>query len=118
MVGAHHTVARVHGRALDDGQDIALHAFARNVRTVPTFAARDLIDFVKKHDSCILHAIDCHACHLVHVDQALFFFLNQILKGLVDLHLPFLGSLSEDAGQHVLEIDVHLFDALVGQDFE
>jgi len=44
--------------------------------------------------------------------------LNEIFKGLVDLHLPLLGALAEDVGEHVFEIDVHLFNALVGDDFE
>ena len=34
------------------------------------------------------------------------------------LHLPLLGALAEDVGQHVFDIDVHLLNALVGDDFE
>ena len=56
--------------------------------------------------------------HLVHVDQALLFFLDEVLEGLADLHLPLLGALAEDVGQHVLHVDVHLLDALVGDDLE
>ena len=40
---------------------------------------------------------------LVHVDQALLFFLDQVIEGLVDLHLPLLGALAEEVGQHVLD---------------
>ena len=65
-----------------------------------------------------LHALDGDAGDLVHVDQALLFFLNQVLEGFVDLHLALLGALAEDVGQHVLDVDVHLLDALVGDDFE
>ncbi len=56
--------------------------------------------------------------HLVHVDQALLLFLDEVLEGLADLHLPLLGALAEDVGQHVLDVDVHLLDALVGDDLE
>src|SRR6185369_15477161 len=55
---------------------------------------------------------------LIHVDQALLFFLNQIFECFVDLHLALFGALAEEVGQHVLEIDVHLLDALVGNDFK
>ena len=58
------------------------------------------------------------ASDLVHVDQALLFFLDQVLEGFVDLHLPLLGALAEEVGQHVLDVDVHLLDALVGDDLE
>ena len=53
--------------------------------------------------------------HLVHIDQALLFFLDQVFEGFADLHLPLLGALSEDVGQHVLDVDVHLFHALVAR---
>ena len=82
------------------------------------FTAGDLVDFVKEDDAGIFHAIDGGARDLFHVDQALLFFLNQVLERLVDLHLPLFGALAEDVGQHVLEVDVHLLDALVGDDFE
>jgi len=52
------------------------------------------------------------------IDQALLLFLDQVLKGLADLHLPLLGALAEDVGQHVLHVDVHLLHALVGDDLE
>jgi hypothetical protein len=55
---------------------------------VATLAAGDLVNFVEEDDAQSLDAIDCHARDLVHVDRALFFFLDQILEGLVDLHLP------------------------------
>ena len=118
VVGADHAVARVDGRAFHDGQDVALHAFTGNVRTMAAFAAGDLVDFVEEDDAGVFDAVDGGARDLVHVDQALLFFLDQVLEGLVDLHLPLLGALAEDVGQHVLEIDVHFFDALVGDDFK
>ena len=66
----------------------------------------------------VLHALDRDALHLVHIDQALLFFLDEVFEGLADLHLPLLGALAEDVGQHVFHVDVHLFDALVGDDLE
>ena len=72
------------------------------------FAAGDLVDFVEEDDAGILHAVDRGARDLIHVNQALLFFLDQVLERLVDLHLPLLGALAEDVGQHVLDVDVHL----------
>ncbi len=118
VIGADHAIACVDRGAFDYGENVALHAFARNVRTMAAFAAGDLVDFVEEDDAGVFDAIDGHACDLLHVDQALLFFLNQVFESLVDLHLPLLGALAEDVGQHVLEIDVHFLDALIGDDFE
>ena len=118
MVGAHHAVARVDRGAFDDGQNVALHAFARDVRPVAAFAPGDLVDLVEEDDARVLHPLDGDALYLVHIDQALLFFLDEVFEGLADLHLPLLGALAEDVGQHVFHVDVHLFDALVGDDLE
>ena len=99
VVGAHHAVARVDRGAFDDGQDVALHAFAGDVGAVAAFASGDFVDFVEEDDAGIFHAIDGQAGDLVHIDQALLFFLNQIFEGLVDLHLPLFGALAEEVGQ-------------------
>ena len=118
VVGAHHPITRVDGGAFDNGQDVALHTLSRNVRSVTAFAAGNLVDLVEENDAGVLHAINRHARDLVHVDQALLFFLNQVFECLADLHLPLLRALAEDVGQHVFDIDVHLLDALIGNDFE
>src|SRR5260370_211141 len=118
VVGADHAVTRVDGGAFDDGKDVALHAFTRDVRTMAAFTAGDLVDFIEEDDAGVLDAINGDARDLLHVDQALLFFLDQVLERLVDLHLSLLGTLAEDVRQHILEIDVHLLNALVGDDFE
>src|SRR5712691_2622191 len=87
VVGAHHPITRVDGGAFDNGQDVALHTFSRNVRSVAAFAAGNLVDLVEENDAGVLHAINRHARDLVHVDQALLFFLNQVFECLADLHL-------------------------------
>src|SRR5271165_35201 len=51
VIGAHHSVARVHGRAFHDRQNVALHAFARNVRPMAAFAPGDLVDLVEEDDA-------------------------------------------------------------------
>src|SRR5262249_154526 len=118
VIGAHHAVARIHGGAFDDGKDVALYTFAGDVGAVTAFASGDLVDLVEEDDAGVFHAIDGHAGNLIHVDKALLFFLDEVLEGLVDLHFPLFSFLPEDVGQHVFDVDVHLFDALVGDDFE
>src|ERR1700690_2469782 len=85
---------------------------------MPAFAAGDLVDLIEKDDARVFHTVDGGARDLLHVDQALLFFLNQVLEGLINLHLPLLGALAEDIGQHVLDVHVHFLDALVGDDFK
>src|SRR5947209_16654983 len=118
VIGAHHAVATADRGAFDDGQDVALHALAGDVWPVAALASGYLIDFVQEDDARLFYALDRRARDLVHIDEALLFFLNQIFKSLADLHLPLLGALAEDVGQHVLDVDVHLLDALVGDDFK
>src|SRR5262249_40513967 len=111
-------ITRVHGRAFDDRENVTLYTLAGDVGTVATFAAGDLIDLVKEDDAGLLHAIDRCTRDLVHIDEALLLFLDQVLEGFVDLHLALLRALAEEVGQHVLDVDVHLLDALIGDDFE
>ena len=118
VVGADHAVARVDRGAFDDRKNVALHAFARNVGAVAGFAAGDFVDLVDEEDAHLLDAIDGDARDLVHVDEAIFFFLDEVIEGLGDRHLALLFLLAEHAGEHVLDVDVHFLDALIGDDFE
>src|SRR2546427_155255 len=80
--------------------------------------SRNFVDFVQEYDSRVFHAIDGHPRNLVHINQTLLFFLNEIFERLIHLHLPLLGALAEDVGQHVFDIYVLLLDALIGDDFK
>src|SRR5260370_325413 len=86
----------------------SVDSFTRDIRTVATFAAGDLVDFIEEHNPRLLDSLDCRARNLIHVNETLLFFLDQILEGFAHLHLPLLGALAEDVGQHVLDVDVHL----------
>src|SRR6267142_397491 len=118
MVRSNHTVAGVDGRAFDDRQNVALHAFARDIGAVAGFAAGNLVDLVDKNNSHLLGALHGHPRDLIHVEQFVLLFLDQILKRVGHAHFAFLLLLAEHAGEHVLDIDIHLLDALVGDDFE
>ncbi len=118
VVCPHHAVARIDGCPFHDRQNIPLHTLARNIRPVSALASCNLVDFIQEDNSICLHALHSCARHLIHVDQASFFFLNQIIEGFGDFHLPFLGGSAKDIRQNILQIDVHLLRALSGDDSE
>src|SRR5256885_1445606 len=118
VIRANHAVACVDGGAFDDGQNVALHAFPRDVRAMAGFAAGNLIDFIDEDDAHLFGALHGHARDLVHVQQLVFFFLDQVFESVGHAHFAFLLLLAEHAGKHVLDVDVHLLDALIGDDFK
>src|ERR1700730_10934587 len=118
MIGAHHAVTGVYRGAFDNGQDVALHALAGDVGAMAAFAPGDLVDFINEDDAHLLGALGGDARHVIHVDELIFFILNQVIEGLGRGHLSFLLLLAEKAGKHVLDVDVHLLDALVRDDLE
>ena len=92
VVGADRAVLGVDGRALDDRQQVALHALARDVGAVGGLAAGDLVDLVDEDDARLLGAIDRLVRDLLHVDQARGFFLREQLERFGHLDLLALGS--------------------------
>ena len=58
VVRLDHAVLGVDRRALDEGQQITLHAFARYVRTLGFRAACDLVDLVEEHDTVLFHGLE------------------------------------------------------------
>ena len=70
MVGLHRAMFRRHGRALDQGQQVALHALARYVAAAAAPLARaDLVHFVDEHDAVVLGIVDRLAHGLLLIDQ-------------------------------------------------
>ena len=118
VVGPHHAVFRVDRRAFDDRQDVALHAFAADVGAVAALAPGDLVDLVDEDDAGLLHALDRRARDALHVDQLLLFFLGQRLERLRHAQLALLRPSLEQAGQHVLDVDVDFLDRRPGDDLE
>ena len=77
VIGPHHAVFRVDGRAFDDRQDVALHALAADVGPVTALAPGDLVDLVDEDDARLFDPLDRGARDAVHVDQLLLFFLRR-----------------------------------------
>src|SRR5262249_38394288 len=50
VIGTDESVAGVDRGALDNRQNVALHAFAAHIGTVACLASGDFVDFVKEHD--------------------------------------------------------------------
>src|ERR1700730_3733718 len=118
MIRADEPVAGVDGGSFDNGQDVALHAFAADVGTMASFTAGDLVYFVEKNDAAALHALDGHARNLIHIDELLLLFLDQIIQRFADSHFALARASAEQAGQDILEVDVHFLNAGGGGDFE
>src|SRR5206468_8409246 len=118
VIGTHKTVSRVYGGAFDDRQNIALHTFPAYIRTMAGFTSGNLIDFVEKNNSVVLDAFDGQPRDLIHIDELLFLFLDEIIERFNDLHFALLGALPEEAGQDIFDIDIHFLDALIADDFE
>src|SRR6185295_3619280 len=118
VIGLHHAVARVDRSAFDDRQDVALHTFARNIRALAAFASGDLVDLVQENDSRGFDSFDRKPRDLIHINQLLLLFLDQIFHRLVDAHLSGLRAPTEHVREHVAQVYVHLFDTLRRVDFE
>src|SRR5437867_3355698 len=73
MIGPDHAVLRGHRRAFDDGEQIALHPFPRDVGPVGAFLPRHLVQLIEEDDAGVLHAANSLAHRLVHVHQLLRF---------------------------------------------
>src|ERR1019366_2520471 len=118
MIGAHHAIARVDRGSFNDGQYVALYAFAGDIGSVAALAAGDLVYLVEKHNAAGFDPFDSDAIYLVHVDQAALFFLHQVVEGVRHLHFSLLRAAAEDVGKHVLEVHLHVFKVLVADDAE
>ena len=78
VVGLHRAVLGRHGGALDQGQQVALHALARNLAAAAaTLAGADLVDLVEEHDAVVLDLADGLLHHLFGVEQLLALFVKQ-----------------------------------------
>src|SRR6266566_3678665 len=118
VIGSNHAVASVDRGALDDRQNVALHALAGNVGAVAGFSAGHLVNFIDKDDSHLLGALHGHTRDLVHIKKLVFFLLDQVFESVGHAHLALFFLLAEHASDLIHDIDIHLLDALPGDDFE
>src|SRR5512134_2361481 len=88
VVGLHHAVARRDRRALDERQEVALHALARDVGALQLGAARDLVDLVQEHDAVLLDVRQRARLQVLVVDEPSGFLLGEEPHRLAHLELP------------------------------
>ena len=97
------------GRALDDGEQVALHPLARNIGAVVAARGRgDLVHLIEEDDARLFGTRDGFGVHLVGVDDLIALLLSEQLEGLGHLHPARVGLGGEHAPEHVLEVDPHL----------
>ena len=94
------------------------HALPADLGTAAALPTGDLVHLVKEYDSRLLGPLDGLARDLLVVDELLFLFLCQNLECVEHAHLAALGLASEDVREHLLDVDVHLLDPLVGDDLD
>ena len=105
VVGLHRSMLGRDRGALDQREEIALHALARHVGAVAAFAAGDLVDLVEEHDAVLLDRLDRFQHHLVGVEQLVGFLGDQDLVGLRDRHAPRLGAAAAELAEDVADRD-------------
>ncbi len=118
VVRLHLAVLGVDGGALDDGEDVALHALAGHVRALAlaALAAGDLVDLVDEDDAAGLGADQRVARHPVVVHQLAGLLLLEQLERLGHAHLAALGAVhARHVLEEVLQVDAHLLHAVAGE---
>ena len=78
MVGLERTIFGRDGRALDQRQQVALHALAAD-RAAAHVADRDLVDLVEEHDAVLLGRCDGDAGDIVLIEPLVLLFLEQLV---------------------------------------
>ncbi len=92
--GLHRPVLGGDRRALDQRQQVALHALARDAAADAALARRDLVDLVEEDDAVVLDRFDAPArIDLVLVEQLVGFLVDQQVVGILDRGLARLGRL-------------------------
>ena len=94
MVGLDRAVLGGDRRALDQRQEIALHAFARDVGAAAALAGADLVDLVEEDDAVALDLGDRVAHDRVLIEQLVGLGGDQRLVRLGDGHALGLGALA------------------------
>ena len=104
------TVFRRDLRAFDDRQDVALHAFARDVGPIRIAFDSDLVDLVEEDDAAALRDLDGRLRDFVHVDELARFFLREDLARLLDRDFALLAALRHEVAHHVLDVVAHALE--------
>lgn len=116
MVGLDHAQLGVDRAALDERQQVALHALAGNVGAAGVAALGNLVDLVDEDDAVLLHRLQGAGLEVFFVDQARGFLVADELEGFLDLQLAALLLALAHVGEEVLQLVGHLLHAGRGHD--
>ena len=105
MVGLHRAVLGGDRGALDQGQQVALHAFAGDVGAGAVGAAGDLVDLVDEDDAGVLGQVDGLGGQGVLIDQLVALLGNQRDPGAGDGGLLRLGAAAEGLAHDVAKVE-------------
>ena len=64
-------------RALDNGKNVALNAFARNIDSAAAFAFCDFINLIQENDAAVFRPVDRFRIDIILVDELRGFFLSE-----------------------------------------
>ena len=118
VVGLDHAVLGADGAALDQRQEVPLHALARHVRAHGLGAAADLVDLVDEDDAVLLRVRDRAGLELLLVDHARRFLVGERLERFADAQLARLRAPAAHALEDLLELLRHLLHAGWAHDLE
>ena len=105
MVGLHRPVFGGDRGALDQRQQVALHALAGD-RAAAHVGDRDLVDLVEEDDAVRLGVLERGAVDVVGVEALVLFLLDQFVPGVGDAQLALLARLlAHRLAHHVGEVD-------------
>ncbi len=117
MVGAYDAILGVDRCALDQWQQVALHALTRYIAARLLLTCGDLVNFVQEDNAVLFGIGHRHAAQVFFVDAfGRFFFSNQ-LEGFLDRHFACFLLFAAQAGEHATQLFGHFFHAGRGHDF-
>src|SRR5689334_14939125 len=105
MVRLDRAMLGVDGGALDQRQQVALHALARDIGSAQPFPAGDLVDLVEEHDAILLDRANGFLNELVAVEQLVGLLIDEDAVRLVHRNPSRLGAPATDLSENVADID-------------
>src|SRR5581483_5942356 len=103
VVGLHRPVLGVDGGALDQRQEVALHALARHVAGHAAVARADLVDLVEEDDAVLLDGADRFLHQRVAVEQLVALLGDQDIVRFLDGDAPRLGAAAAELAENVAD---------------
>ena len=111
VIGTHHAVLGGDGAALNQRQQVTLHAFARYVGAHGFRTPRDLVELVDKDDAVLLDVLNRLQLELFLVDHLGGFLVDEDLERVFDLELAAAGLVARHVLEHTLQLAGHLLHA-------